>query len=937
MAGAAIKGITIEIGANTTKLSSALNQANKAINTTQSELRRVEKALKFEPGNTALLADKMAMLGEKADAARGKVEMLKDVQKDMDANGVDKNSREYIELQREIDLAEQELRQLEEETKRFGSVGAQQIAAAGKKIEAIGDGMTNAGKKMMPVTAGIVALGGASVAAASNFEDAMAKVSTIADTSEKTGVPIDKLREQIMELSNATGIAAPEIAENVYNAISAGQKTGDAVNFVAEATKLAKAGFAESGAALDVLTTVMNAYGMSAEDVTRVSDVLIKTQNLGKTTVGELSATMGKIIPTANASNVALEQVAAGYAIMTSNGIATAESTTYMNSMLNELSKSGTKASTVIKDQTGKSFQELIADGASLSDVLAILSSAATEGGLTLSDMFGSAEAGKAALVLLGDGAGEFNDVLASMNKSAGMTDEAFGKMNTSSLKAQKALNRLNNSSTILGSTIMEMLEPFITRLSETIERLTERFNNMDEKQRQTIVTIGLVVASIGPLLIIFGQLGHAIGGIMQLAPMITGAMTQLGSALGIASESAGGLSAVLTVLTGPIGIVIAAIGAITAAVITLWNTNEGFRTKILEIWNGLVETFSQCREKILSSLNSLGFDFESIGEVIKTVWQTLCDFFAPVFEGSFQMIVATLEGFMQVITGIIEFWTGVISGNWQQAWQGLVDMAIGIFNTITAPLQGILTTIGSFFGITLSDIKNTVSNALEMVKIFFQTKLEAARAIVNAALTAIKLIFTTVLSTVKTVVSTALEAVKNFFSEKLGAARDTATSLLEAIKSTFVSVFDGIKSHVSGVVEWLKGIFNFEWKLPDIKLPHFSLEGEFDLQKGTVPHLSVEWYDKGGIFSRPTVIGVGEKRPEFVGALDDLRAIVREESGGGPLMGEMVRLMQILVEQGGAGRPIEVNQKIYADSTSYVEQQRQAAREFGAIARSLT
>ena len=119
MAGAAIKGITIEIGANTTKLSSALNQANKAINTTQSELRRVEKALKFEPGNTALLADKMAMLGEKADAARGKVEMLKDVQKDMDANGVDKNSREYIELQREIDLAEQELRQLEEETKRF--------------------------------------------------------------------------------------------------------------------------------------------------------------------------------------------------------------------------------------------------------------------------------------------------------------------------------------------------------------------------------------------------------------------------------------------------------------------------------------------------------------------------------------------------------------------------------------------------------------------------------------------------------------------------------------------------------------------------------------------------------------------------------------------------------------------------------------------------
>jgi hypothetical protein len=313
----------------------------------------------------------------------------------------------------------------------------------------------------------------------------------------------------------------------------------------------------------------------------------------------------------------------------------------------------------------------------------------------------------------------------------------------------------------------------------------------------------------------------------------------------------------------------------------------------------------------------------------------------------------------MQVITGIIEFWTGVISGNWQQAWQGLVDFAIGIFNTLTAPIQGILTTIGSFFGIKLSEIKNVVSNALEVVKNFFQTKLEAARAIVNTVLATIKSIFTTVLSAIKTVVSTALEAVKGFFSdklnaakdivntvlsaitgffsEKLGAARDTATTILEAIKSTFTSVFDGIKSHVEGVVNWLKGCFNFEWKLPSIKLPHFSLEGEFNLEKGTVPHLSVDWYDKGGIFSSPAVIGVGEKRPEFVGALDDLRAIVREESGGGALMGEMVRLMQILVEQGGAGRPIEVNQKIYAGSTSYVEQQRQAAREFGAIARSLT
>lgn len=126
-----------------------------------------------------------------------------------------------------------------------------------------------------------------------------------------------------------------------------------------------------------------------------VSDVLINTQNKGKTTVAELSAAMGKIIPTANASNVSLEQLAAGYSIMTANGIATAETTTYMNSMLNELSKSGTTASDTIKNKTGKSFQELMADGSSLADVLEILQEQAAEDGVAMNDMFGSAEAEK--------------------------------------------------------------------------------------------------------------------------------------------------------------------------------------------------------------------------------------------------------------------------------------------------------------------------------------------------------------------------------------------------------------------------------------------------------------------------------------------------------------------------------------------------------------
>ena len=207
---------------------------------------------------------------------------------------------------------------------------------------------------------------------------------------------MDSLRSQILELSSQTGISANEIADNVYNAISAGQKTGDAVNFVTNSTKLAKAGFADAGAALDVLTTILNAYGMEASEVTNVSDMLIQTQNLGKTTVAELSSSMGKVIPTANAYHVQLDQLCTGYAKMTANGVATAESTTYMNSMLNELGKSGTTVSDILKEKTGKSFAELMENGASLADVLEILKDSADEQNLSFGDLWSSAEAGKA-------------------------------------------------------------------------------------------------------------------------------------------------------------------------------------------------------------------------------------------------------------------------------------------------------------------------------------------------------------------------------------------------------------------------------------------------------------------------------------------------------------------------------------------------------------
>ena len=256
------------------------------------------------------------------------------------------------------------------------------------RTAALGSTMTKTGSALtkyvtLPLVGAGVALGNFSL----GFENSMAKVSTIADTTQ---VPLEDLEKQIVDLSNETGIAVEDIAQNVYDAISAGQQTGDAVAFVGNATKLATAGFTSSSAALDVLTTTLNAYGLASEDAAHVSDVLITTQNLGKTTVDELSQSIGKLIPVANANGVSVEQLGTAYSILTANGIATAESTTYLKAMFNELGKSSTDVSDIIKSETGKSFQDLMNEGTSLGEVIGILQQYASDTGVGLSDLFTS-------------------------------------------------------------------------------------------------------------------------------------------------------------------------------------------------------------------------------------------------------------------------------------------------------------------------------------------------------------------------------------------------------------------------------------------------------------------------------------------------------------------------------------------------------------------
>lgn len=579
----------------------SLKDVNASIQENRTEFKLAKSTWDKSTKAVEKLKASQEYLGKQTEDYNRKVRLLREELNDLE-NAEERDEAAIQKKRAQLNTAETSLnnyrRGLEEVNEKL-KTGAAQIEEFAGKVEKLGSKMTDAGKKMtVGVTTPIVGIGVAAGKAAIEFEDSMAKVSTIADT---TNIPIKELENAIVELSDQTGIAAGEIAGNVYDAISAGQKTGDAVNFVSNATKLAKAGFTSTDSALDILTTTLNAYGMETEKVTEVSDTLITTQNLGKTTVDELAASMGKIIPTAKANGVALDQVATGYAIMTANGVATAETTTYMNSMFNEMGKSGTKVAEVLKKKTGKSFSELMREGKSVSEVLEIVNTSAKEQNLAFTDLWGSAEAGKAALILLGDGVGNFNGVLEQMRNSTGATDEAFEKMKTTSYDIDIAVNQLKNAAMDLGEILMETLAPIIQETASGVKEFSEWFKSLDEEQKKAIVTIGLIIAAIGPLLVVFGSvfggISKIIGGSKDLIKLFVEGGPKVKDAFGTVGDGAKGLWAILT--ANPIGIIITAIGLLIGVLVTAYNKCEWFRNGVDKFFKDAAD-FLKVSEKIL-------------------------------------------------------------------------------------------------------------------------------------------------------------------------------------------------------------------------------------------------------------------------------------------------------------------------------------------------
>lgn len=438
---------------------------------------------------------------------------------------------------------------------------------ATSKLKGMQESFGKIGKNLTAkITLPVVGLATAGTKMALDLEHNIKKVSTLADSEI---LPVSKIREEIRAISDASGIAQTEIADAVYSALSAGVDSANVMEFVRSGIDLTRAGFTDMTTAIDATTTVLNAYGDDAFEISKIHDIFVQTQDKGKISVDELGKSIGRVVPAASSLGVNLDQLGASYAILTARGQKAELATTNLNAMLSELGATGSKSDKTLREMTGKSFAELTKEGKTVGDVLGMLDEYAKANDLSLKDMFGSMNAGSAALTLLSDGVEGYNAMLKEMDGATGKTAENAKIMEDGWFKINKAMTQVKNTLIDVGAVLAPYIEMAATKVSE----LTERFNGLDEGTKSNIMKFIGLAAAAGPVIL----------GISKIIGVVS-------SVISIGGKLVGGISTVTGVLGGPLTLALA--GAVVAGIALYknWDKIKEWASKAWEATTKIVE-----------------------------------------------------------------------------------------------------------------------------------------------------------------------------------------------------------------------------------------------------------------------------------------------------------------------------------------------------------
>lgn len=865
-----IKGITVEIGGDTTGLQNALKQVNSSIKSTQSALKDVNKLLKLDPTNTELLSQKQKLLKDAISATSEKLQSLKTAQEQAKAQlengtlGQDK----YDALQREIVETEQELQRLQQEAINSNETLCK-IETAGQKFQTVGNTITGVGQKFLPVTAAVGALGTTAVKTTADFDSSMSQVQatmgitkdSMSDLNGASVNTMDALRDLAKQMGAETAFSASECADAMNYLALAGYDTQEIYDTLPTVLNLAAAGDIDLASASDMVTDAMSALGMETSEADTMVDQMAKTASLTNTSVAQLGEGILTIGATARTVKGGTAELNTALGILANNGIKSAEGGTHLRNVILSLQNPTDKAAAQM-DALGVSVYDSEGNMRSLNDILGDLNTSmdgmtAQEKSNIIGQIFNKTDLSAVNALLANTG-----DTWDSLQQSIADSGGAAQQM------ADTQLDNLSGQLTLLKSALEglaisfgEILMPAVRAMVEKVQAFVDKLNSLDDAQKQTVVKIALIAAAIGPLLIALGKTISTVGSVMTGFSVLTKGVAKLGVKLAGSTGSVTSLGSALGAVAGPVLAVVAIVAVLAAAFKHLWDTNEKFRNAITGIWEGIAEWFAAFGDAVTQRLNALGFDFQNIVDVLKAVWEGFCQMLAPVFETAFSVISTVLGTVLDGITGLLDVFIGLFTGNWSQLWTGVKEIFSGIWNGITgvfsaalSMIQGIADAVLGWFGTSWNEvwtsistffaniwngivafftgIWETIKNVVQTGVMFIGSILEAAfdiitlpfrfiwedcketitavwesiQSVVSGAVNAVSTTISTVMTAISTVISTVWTAISTKVSAVVNAIKTTVTTVFNAIKTVTSTVWNGMKAAISTVVDGISG-----------------------------------------------------------------------------------------------------------------------------------
>lgn len=770
----------------------------------------------------------------------------------------------------------------------------------GNNISSIGRSLTSAGTTLTKaVTVPIVGVGAAGLKTAMNFEKGMSEVRAI---SGATGKDLDALKEKAIDLGATTAFSAGEVASAMTEMAKAGWNSQQIIDGMGGVLDAAAASGEELAVVATIVADAITGFGMEASESTRIADLLTQAANSGTIGITDLGETFKYIAPIAGAMGLKIEEVTTAVAAMSMAGIKGSSAGTALRTMLSNLVNPAGQAVTAIEDL---GLSAINADGSmkSLDEIVSMLR--ASFDGLTEAEktqyaaMLAGQEGMSGLLSLLNLTKEEYDEIAVSMENAGGVAQETAAIMQDN---LQSKVEQLGGSLESLAIKFGDLLIPYVRQFVEWLTSLVDKFTALDPETQKTIIKFAALAAIVGPLLVVFGLMITSIGAIATTFGKIPGAIktvttgfntlvrpiknigeasnlakagftalagetSKFGTTMGLAgggfkgfakavrTSAKGAISAAakaVGVSTGAFIGLVAAIALVTAAFVSLWKNNEEFRENIAAIWNQIGEIFSGFTQGIVDRLNSLGFDFENITEVIKAIWQGFCDFLAPVFEGAFQFIADTFKFITDYILGVFDMWIAFFKGDWEGVHEAVKSIFLSVWNFIKSTfenvlniMKGILDAVCKWFGTTWSETWNNI-----------------------------KTFFSSVWNSIKNTVSTVINNIKGTISNVFNGIKNTVSSVWNGIMNAIKTPIEKARDIVKGAVDAIKGFFGFKISWPKIPMPHFAVSPSGwkigDLLKGEIPKLSIDWYAKamngGMILNSPTIFGYDPITGKFLG-----------------------------------------------------------------------